>query len=121
MYCTLTERLDQYIAVAFLNACHFVVTDSVQLIIGHRGCLGCELVKTHRLVRILQSSNRNWVGGIIYKHRGVTADFNEVDNVVIYILVITADSCKPAPRLQGGAELFDLLTGPYLFEDTGTE
>ena len=45
MDCLFCDFLTQCVAVAFLHAGHFIITASVQLIIGHRGCGGVELIQ----------------------------------------------------------------------------
>ena len=102
--------------MAFKHAAHFVVADSVQLVVSQGRGLCVELVKAYGLVSIGQRCNVQRIGSVIHQHSRVAAQLREVDNVVIDVLVIAADAVVPAQLFRRSTESLNHFACPDFSE-----
>lgn len=112
----LSHLFFQCLAVALLYARHLVIAASVQLVVGNGRGRSIEMIQRNRLISIRECFNIQRIGSVIYQHFGIAAQFGEVDNIVIDILVVTLDTVVPSEAFSRSAECLNHFARPHFGE-----
>ena len=84
MRCLLELGVVDGIAMTFLNSCHLVVGDSIELIVCDRCHLCLELVKTDCDILIIKCLEWDWIGRIVDQYVWVNTHLHKMDYIVIH-------------------------------------
>ena len=89
----------------------------MKFVVSNTCRLGLELIKGNSLIAIRKILDFERVCIIIHKNGRVSAKVHKVDDILVHILIIAADSVIPTHRLIVRPERLDELAGPHLGKD----